>query len=341
MPPVRLSCFVRMNNSLIRLFARISAGLLIIHLFFFWAAERQGSFMGFEPAHFKDSALLFFLIAVYLLLESYFMAREDRVIEEEIVSITEESSPEASMAKGAGTQAAAWQNPFVVSALIVGAALIVAGVIISGPKGTGQKVAGVASPAPSAPAQQPAAQPPAPGQKVDVAWGTTPVLNKNAKVKFVEFADFQCPFCERFFTDTFSQIKKNYIDTGKIAFEHRDFPLPMHSNAEKAHESARCALAQSDAQYWAMHDWIYQNQATIDVVSLKAAAVKLGMNAAKFNQCLDSGSTAAAVKVDTDAGTVVGVTGTPSFFVDGELVVGAQPYATFQQKIDAALAAAK
>ncbi len=325
-----------MNSKLIRLFARISAALLVLHLFFFWAAERQGEFMGFEPAHFKDTALLFFLIAVYLLLESHFIAREREVVEEEIVSITEETSPEG-MGMGGGAGQAVWKNPYIVSALIVGAALIVAGVLISGPRKDAQKAAQgtVPSQAPAAPV---APQAPAPGQKVAVTWGETPILNKNSKIQLIEFGDFQCPFCGRFFTDTFSQIKKKYIDTGRIAYQHRDYPLPFHNNAQKAHEASRCALEQSEKQYWTLHDWMYQNQNSLDVATLKNQAKTLGLNSGKFDQCLDSGKYAAAVKKDYDAGSGYGVSGTPSFFVNGELVVGAQPYATFEQKIEAALA---
>ncbi|MDO8558201.1 MAG: DsbA family protein [bacterium] len=325
-----------MNNKIVRLFARISAALLILHLFFFWAAERSGEFMGFEPAHFKDTALLFFLIAVYLLLESHFIAREREVVEEEIVSITEESSS-ADMSMGVSAGQPVWKNPYIVSALIVGAALIVAGVLISGPREGAQKAGqGLPSQAPIAPA---APQAPAPGQKVAVTWGETPILNKNAKVQFIEFGDFECPFCGRFFTDSMVQIKKKYVDTGKIAFQHRDYPLPFHPNAQKAAEAARCALEQSEKQYWTMHDWMYQNQTNLAVASLKSQAKTMGLNASKFDQCLDSGKYAAAVKKDYDAGSGYGVSGTPSFFVDGELVVGAQPYATFEQKIEAALAA--
>jgi len=296
--------------------------------------------MGFEPAHFKDSALLFFFVATYLLLESYVMTREDRVVEEEVISITEE--PGSAALASVGVARGAFANPYVLSAVIVGAALIVAGFVISGPKGDSAETvklgaAPIASiaPAPAAP------QPPAPGQKVAVTWGDTPILNKNAKVQFIEFGDFQCPFCGRFFTDSFSQIKKNYIDTGKIAYQHRDYPLPFHQNAQKAHEASRCALEQSEKKYWDLHDWMYKNQATLEVATLKSTARTLGLNSGKFDQCLDGGKYAAAVKKDYDAGTGYGVSGTPSFFLNGELVVGAQPYATFEQKIDAALAAAK
>lgn len=329
-----------MPTSLARLFARISAVLLVLHLFLFWAAERRGEFMGFEPSHFKDSALLFFLVAVYLLLESHFANRERETVVEEVVAITEEESSPITTSRQTGT---VWGNPYVASAIIVGVALIVAGFIISGKRGGSRDSGTVGAGAPSAAVpQQPSAPQPgapaAPGPKVAATWGDTPILNKNAKVQLIEFGDFQCPFCGRFFTDTFSQIKKKYIDTGKIAYQHRDYPLPFHQNAQKAHEASRCALEQSEKQYWAIHDWMYLNQNTLEVTTLKTQAKTLGLNASKFDQCLDAGKYAAAVKKDYDAGTGYGVSGTPSFFVSGELVVGAQPYATFEQKIDAALA---
>ena len=326
-----------MQSKTARLLARISAALMVAHLFLFWAAERQGTLMDFEPAHFKDSALLLFFIAVYLLLESYAMAREDRVVEEEVISITEESGGTAFASPGSAK--GVFVNPYVLSAAIVGVALIVAGFVISG-KGNsaGTVKSGLAPTASTLPV---APQPPAPGQKIAVTWRDTPIINKNAKVQLLEFGDFQCPFCGRFFTDSFLQIKKKYIDTGKVAYQHRDYPLPFHQNAQKAHEASRCALEQSEKKYWELHDWMYQNQNTLEVSSLKAQAKTMGLALAKFDQCLDSGKYAAAVKKDYDAGSGYGVSGTPSFFVDGELVVGAQPYATFEQKIDAALAAAK
>lgn len=220
---------------------------------------------------------------------------------------------------------------------IVAAALIIGGAVMSKGRG-GAVVAGNTQGAAVAPQAAVPQAPAVPGPKVAATFGDTPILNKNAKVQFIEFGDFQCPFCGRFFTDSFKQIKTKYIDTGKIAYQHRDYPLPFHQNAQKAHEASRCALAQSEKQYWALHDWMYANQNTLEVATLKSQAKTLGLNASKFDTCLDGGTYAAAVKKDYDAGSSYGVSGTPSFFLNGEFIVGAQPYATFEQKIEAALA---
>lgn len=99
--------------------------------------------------------------------------------------------------------------------------------------------------------------------KVQVGVGDLPALgNQNAKVTMIEFSDYQCPFCERHFTQAESQIKKDYIDTGKVKMYYRDFPLSqIHPGAQKAAEAARCAGDQG--KYWEYHDLLFQNQQNI------------------------------------------------------------------------------
>lgn len=156
----------------------------------------------------------------------------------------------------------------------------------------------------------------------------------SAKVIMVEFSDFQCPYCGMFVTNTLPQIKSNYIDTGKVKLVYKYFPLPFHQNAEKAAEAAACAGDQG--KFWEMHDILYQNQGVLAVSNLKTYASNLGMNTTKFNQCLDNGMKAQVVQNDIDYGTLLGVTGTPTFYINGKEFVGAQPYSTFKQEIDAA-----
>src|SRR5262249_50783604 len=148
------------------------------------------------------------------------------------------------------------------------AALIIGGAIIS----KGKEPAAQLAAAPQVSQQAvPGAPTPAPAVQ-DISFGVTPVVNKGAKVTLVEFGDFQCPFCGQFYTQTFSQLKKDYIDTGKIAYQHRDYPLPFHEHAEKNAEAARCALEQGTSQYWTLSDWMYKNQNTQTVQDLKNAA---------------------------------------------------------------------
>lgn len=192
------------------------------------------------------------------------------------------------------------------------------------------------------PSPKGAAQPPSAGEqpaaKVDVQVGSLPVLGQeNAPVTIVEFTDYQCPFCGRHFTSTMPQIKKEYIDPGKVKYYVRDFPLTsIHPQAQKAAEAARCADDQN--AFWKYHDTIFENQQTLSEANLKKWAVDLGLDAAAFNDCLDSGKHEQAVKDDLAAGTKLGVNGTPGFFINGRPVKGAQPFESFQKIVDQALA---
>lgn len=170
--------------------------------------------------------------------------------------------------------------------------------------------------------------------------------NKDAPVTIIEFSDFQCPFCRRFWSETLPQIKKEYIDTGKVKFVYRDFPLSFHAGAQPAAEGTECAREQG--KFWELHDKIFEEQAkqgssTIqfnksDVVKW---ASRIGLNTGKFNQCLDSGKYKQEVEKDIADGTAAGVTGTPATFINGRLVVGAQPFAAFKIIIDEELKKSK
>lgn len=160
----------------------------------------------------------------------------------------------------------------------------------------------------------------------------------NAPVTIIEFSDYECPFCGRAFQQTYPLIKENYIDTGKVRYVFRDFPLSFHPNAQKAAEAARCAGDQD--KYWEMHDKLFQNQATLSVDNYKKWARELGLNGATFDSCLSSNKYADEVQADLAYGSSLGVSGTPAFFINGQMVSGAQPYSVFQQTIDAELAKA-
>lgn len=162
--------------------------------------------------------------------------------------------------------------------------------------------------------------------------------SKNALVTIVEFSDFQCPYCGKFAIETLSQIKTNYIDTGKVKVVYKDFPLSFHENAQKAAEAAQCAFEQN--KFWEFHDKIFQNQQDLSIPSLKRFASELGLNTGKFNECLDSGKMAAKVQKDLQEGASVGISGTPAFLVNGVGVTGAQPFEVFKQIIDSELSKA-
>jgi protein-disulfide isomerase len=156
---------------------------------------------------------------------------------------------------------------------------------------------------------------------------------KTAKVTLVEFADYECPYCQKVAAD----VKKLAADFGdKVAFTYKDFPLPMHSRAEKAAEATRCASKQN--KYWEFHDELFHSK-ELDVDQLKAQARALQLDPIQFDKCLDSGAEAAAVEKDRKEGVRLGITGTPSFFINGHYLSGALDYAALRQIVEQQLAA--
>ena len=184
-----------------------------------------------------------------------------------------------------------------------------------------------------------------PTAKIEVSADDDAFLGpENAKVVIIEFSDFQCPFCRSFWRDTLSQIKEQYINSGKsVKFVYRDFPLSFHPMAQKYAEAAECAEEQN--KFWEMHDKIFQEQEKLGTGTISAYGVsdvkrwagEIGLNVSEFNQCLDLGKYASEVKKDFDDGSKAGVNGTPTFFINGEVLVGAQPIQTFIQTIDSEL----
>jgi protein-disulfide isomerase len=161
--------------------------------------------------------------------------------------------------------------------------------------------------------------------------------DKDAPVTIIEFSDYQCPFCKKFYAETLPQIKSNYIDTGKVKFVYKDFPLSFHQMAQKSAEAAECAGEQG--LYFEMHDKIFEGQSILSLDNLKIWASEIdGIDVEQFNNCLDNGDYEAEVKADMIEGQQVGVTGTPGFFINGQKIVGAQPYSVFEAAIEAALA---
>ena len=194
-----------------------------------------------------------------------------------------------------------------------------------------------------------------PGQnaRVEIDADDDAVLgDKNAPVEIIEFSDYQCPFCRKFWTETFSQIKKEYIDTGKVKFVYRDFPLEsIHPAAMPSAIALECVREKGgDAAYFKMHDKVFSEGNKLDggdpitgpvkgtaqygAAELKKWAKDLGYD---ISSCLDSNKFKAEVQKDIADGGAVGVQGTPAFFVNGKLLSGAQPFSAFKQAIDAEL----
>ena len=159
--------------------------------------------------------------------------------------------------------------------------------------------------------------------------------DEDAPVTIIEWSDFECPFCARFYSETLSSIEKEYIETGKVKLIYRDFPLSFHAQAQKAAEAAECAGEQG--KYWEMHDLLFEQGVQGGVAGFKQYAKSLGLNTAEFDTCLDSGAMAAEVQKDMADGTAAGIQGTPGFLVNGKLVSGAQPFSVFKQVIEAEL----
>jgi len=158
----------------------------------------------------------------------------------------------------------------------------------------------------------------------------------DAPVTIVEFSDFQCPYCSRA-TATLKKLETSY--PGKIRLVYRDFPLvQIHPNAARAAEAAACANEQG--KFWPMHDVMFEHQDKLGEADLKLSAASLGLDAAKFDQCLESGRYTGQWKKDTAEGEQYGVSSTPAFFINGRLVVGAQPYESFARIVDEELARA-
>jgi len=197
------------------------------------------------------------------------------------------------------------------------------------------------------PVQQPA-QPSVP-QIIQVSIDDDPFKgNEDAPVTIVEFSDFQCPFCGRFYEQTLPSIIENYVDTGKVKFVYRDLPLDsIHPNARPVHIAAECADEQG--KFWGYHDMLFDKQSewgrlpAADLQStLTQYASDLGLESASFEACLESDAIADEVNKDSLDAARYGATGTPAFFIGNEKdgfvkLSGAQPYASFQIAIDAQL----
>lgn len=203
-------------------------------------------------------------------------------------------------------------------------------------------VSGNLAAAPTAQVPAQGNQAPAPGAKVDVSAGKFPLLGKSdAKVTIIEFADFRCPFCEKYFTDTASQIIKDYVDTGKVKYAFRNYAFLGPASVVAAN-AAECANEQG--QFWKMHEYFYKNQPSesdtsiYTVDNLTKIAGQLGMDTNKFNSCLSANKYDKDVSADLADGQKAGVTGTPTIFINGISVVGAQPYSAFKTIIDQELA---
>ena len=168
--------------------------------------------------------------------------------------------------------------------------------------------------------------------------------NPTAPVTVLEYSDFTCGYCEKFFHETFPKLLSEYIDTGKVRFVYRDFPRAPGGPGLHASQAARCAGAQ-DA-YWPMHDRLFNSGQRFSVEQIQGYAKELGIDVPAFSQCLADETYVKSIYQDRIEGGTLGIRGTPGFVIfltalpkDGEMVMipGAFPYETFQEEIEKVL----
>ncbi|MBI2621193.1 MAG: DsbA family protein [Candidatus Levybacteria bacterium] len=184
---------------------------------------------------------------------------------------------------------------------------------------------------------------------IEVSVDDDPVMgDKNAPITMIEFVDYECPFCKRFFDETLPQIKSEYIDTGKVKLVIRDLPLDFHQNAHKESQAAECAREQGgDTAYFKYHDEIFKrttsNGTGLALDQLSVIANDLGLNGSALQSCLDSEKYKEEVDKDLADASAYGANGTPTFFIgksnsqgkfQGTILVGAQPFESFKAALD-------
>jgi len=168
-----------------------------------------------------------------------------------------------------------------------------------------------------------------------------------ARVAIIEYSDYQCPFCGEYAREVFPRLNSDYIKSGKVRYYYRDLPLSMHPNALPAALAARCAGEQG--KFWEMHERLFANQNALDPDALKQHAVALGLDAARFNECMASGKYRSPVARSMASAERLRIDGTPAFLIgvvdaNGEVVrvaqvmLGAKTYEAFKAALDSALA---
>lgn len=240
--------------------------------------------------------------------------------------------------------------------LVAGAAVLMIGLVwavltVQGPHSPlapDQGKSAADSRAPQAPGSSPPAPPPPLAPDVDMqklAEGGLKMGSDTAPVIMVEYSDYQCPFCRKFWLQDYPSLKAQYIDTGKVQLVYKDFPLEFHPAAEMSAEAVACAEEQG--QGWALHDRIFAKQAAVGTgtvqyteTDVKSWASALPLNMTRFDDCLDSGKYAPAVNSSLSEAGSLGMKGTPSFMIGKRdssnvvPIVGALPYGTFSATID-------
>lgn len=186
---------------------------------------------------------------------------------------------------------------------------------------------------------------PVPNRTGKVKIGTGSVLGRaDAPVTIVEYTDYQCPHCGRFHNTTFEELKKNYIDTGKILFISRDLPLSFHQNSLRAAQAARCAGEQD--KFWQLRDLLIRNSSNLEQKAIVSYAQQVQLDTDKFNACVNGDKYIDEIRGEVAEANSIGITGTPSFIVgrtnqdsvEGTILVGTLSYAALETRIQELLA---
>jgi len=194
----------------------------------------------------------------------------------------------------------------------------------------GLELAGAPGGAPSPPSRP---NRPDSNREYDVELGEAPTKGPAAAViTIVEWSDFQCPFCNRV-SPTLAKIEEEYGDQVQLAFKH--LPLSIHPQAPQAHAAAEAAHRQG--KFWEMHDRIFQNQRDLSVATLEGYAQQIGLDMNQYTEDVEDDDVRQRIDDDMEQASKLGVTGTPSFFINGRYLSGAQPFENFKRVIDAAL----
>ena len=167
--------------------------------------------------------------------------------------------------------------------------------------------------------------------------------DSRAQVALIEYADFECPYCGQFEREIYPQLSSDYIESGKVRFSYRDLPLEMHPHAMLAARAARCAGEQG--KYWEMHDSLFAKQNLLRQADMPGRALELGLDQAKFAECLSSDRYMVEINQSASEAHKMGINGTPTFFIGkidengqmihvGKVIMGARPYEAFKSAID-------
>ena len=169
-----------------------------------------------------------------------------------------------------------------------------------------------------------------PVQRIKVEAGDNPAIGpENAKVTVIEFTDYQCPFCGKA-RPTVQQMIDTYKDN--LRYVLRDFPLSFHQDSFAAHVASHCAGEQG--KYWEYNKILFNSQTALKPDKLKEYAKQVGLDTKKFDECLDSNKYAGKIQQNMEEASKAGVSGTPSFFINGIMISGAQPFSKFKEIID-------